>query len=509
MITESPTLLRGFARNTFFNVSGLLWTMLLTFLSTPYIIGGLGYEGYGIFGIITLLTGYAGLFNSPMANGTVRFLAEAYGRKDWGTFRPTAIIGLVLSSGLALVAAIVIMVAAQPLTALFGISTTLQNEAIFAFRLAALSYLSGSIYSALEALPVAIRRFEIVNGVRIVSGTLKIGGILLAIRWGYGLTGTVAAQILANVVAGFCLFLISWVHLPCSPSAVTEHNRTFVRQLFSFSFVLFMQQTLFTIGLQIDRSLIAFLLGPATLTFYQVPAQISDRIPILMASITAALYPLSAEAVSTDQIVELQQLYLHSLKALIWLSACIATLIIVSANELLRLWVGSDIANRSWLVLVILTVAAAWRTPSTVAYQVYNGLGRADIGLQVALFTIGGYVTFIALLTPLYGILGAAVGYLLVTVPVVVYADLLTQQRLLQQRQWRLSLLLYAKPWLVGGLLAVSLALLPATAGIMQLVGNSLAVMGSFVIGMWYLDREFLQTLWQRLTRQTPLLETP
>ncbi len=515
----------GLTRNIFFNTVGLGWSVLLAFVTTPYILRGLAHEGYGLFGIVTLLAGYAGLFSGPVATGSVRFLAQAYARRDWPLFRETAIAGVILSAGLAIVGTVIILLAAVPLTELFRVSDSMEAQAVVAFQLAAIGFLLSSVASALESIPAAIRRYDIVNGVKMVVSTLRIGGILLAIWLGQGLLGAVSAQLLANLVALLALLWVAMIHVPRSvtkqieergdslpavesgnlrpdgkkPTWTVRSLQSTVRQLFTFSLGLFLQQAASRISQQVDRTVIGLFWGAATLTFYTVPLQISDRVPMLVSSLTTALYPLSSEAIGREQLLELQQLYLRAVRLLVWLSAFLATVIVAGAQDLLQLWVGPEFAEQSWFVLAILAIAAVWRTPSTVAFQVYNGLGRSDIGVRLALLYLGGVTALALWLTPRWGINGTAVAVLLATVPSALYADLFTQRTLLQQKNWVVSVLPYAKPWAVASLLGLGIALLPERGSWQNLQIQAGLISCGFLGGLLLLDRSLAWTIWRRL----------
>ncbi len=536
---SSVALTAGLTRNTLFNSMGVLWSVLLAFASTPYIVRGLAYEGYGLFGIVTLVAGYAGIFSGPMATGSVRFMAQAYARKEWPVFRTAAIAGVILSGGLALLGTVVILLVAPALPRLFAVTDEMREQAVVAFQLAAFGYLFSSIASALESIPVAIRRYDLSNGVKIAINTLRVFGILFAVWLGFGLLGAVVAQVIANGIAVLLFLWIARVYLyqfadndtdnkniddknaatnRVENSTVTHANRTSfnaipfnaisfnainsrwklsalqksIRQLFMFSLALLFQQAVAMVNQQIDRTVIGLFLGASSLTFYTVPLQISDRVPMLISSLTTALYPLSSEAIGGERLLELQQLYLQSVRLLVWLSAFLATLIVAGAQDILLLWVGPDFAEHSWFVLATLAVAAVWRTPSTVAFQVYNGLGRADIGVRLALLYFLGSAVTVLLLTPIWGINGAAMAILIATIPCALYADILTQRKLLGQTDWSLSLLPYVKPWIVGCILVLGCALLPNMGSWLNLGIQGIAIVCGFLSGLLLLDREIL-----------------
>lgn len=509
---EAPSvaLTDGLIRNTFFNSMGLAWFTLLAFVSTPYVVHGLGVEAYGLFGIVSLVAGYAGLFNSPMATGSVRFMAQAYARKDWSAFKTAAIAGVILNGGLALVGTLIILLMAAPLTHLFTVTGDMMPQMVTAFQLAAFSFFFSSIVGALQSILTAIRRYDIVNGARIGLSTLRILAMLGAIHWGYGFVGVTAAQVFTNLV-GIVLFIgIARIYLNKISGNATEKRwpanalKGSIRQLFTFSVALFIQQIAATVSQQIDKTAIGLFLSASQLTFYTVPLQLGDRISQLIAALTATLYPLSSEAMGNERLSELRRLYLSSVCLLVWIAAFLATLIVAGAQDFLLLWVGPEFADKSWFVLAILAIAAIWRTPSTVAFQVYNGLGRVDMGIRFAWLYFFALTVAVFALTPKWGINGTAMAILITTVPTALYADILTQRKLLGQTDWSLILLPYVKPWLVGSLLILGLAAMPDRGSWLNLGLRGVVISSGFAAGLLLLDRPILATMWAKM-RKFPL----
>jgi O-antigen/teichoic acid export membrane protein len=181
------------------------------------------------------------------------------------------------------------------------------------------------------------------------------------------------------------------------------------------------------------------------MTFYTVPTKITERIPGMMSAFTATLYPLSSEAQATGKIDELRHLYHEMIRIQLWASALIAALLIVLSKNFLRLWMGSEFMANSWLVLALLGAATVWQSSGTVAYQVCNGMGRADINLLASVGTAVCLAIPVLILAPHWGPPGIAMGVFIgKSVSNVVY-DLFAQRKLLGVKSWGESLLPYVR----------------------------------------------------------------
>src|SRR5579863_1716295 len=64
------------AKNSVFNFLGQLIPMFVGVVTIPYIIRGLGPDGYGILSIAFMVLGYFSIFDLGLSRATVKFVAE-------------------------------------------------------------------------------------------------------------------------------------------------------------------------------------------------------------------------------------------------------------------------------------------------------------------------------------------------------------------------------------------------------------------------------------------------
>src|SRR5258706_13215786 len=67
---------RLIAKNSILNLAGQILPMLTGVLTIPYIVRGLGTDGYGILSIAMMLLGYFNIFDLGLSRATVKFVAE-------------------------------------------------------------------------------------------------------------------------------------------------------------------------------------------------------------------------------------------------------------------------------------------------------------------------------------------------------------------------------------------------------------------------------------------------
>lgn len=444
---KTPSLTRGLARNTLFNLLGWIWPIGLSLVSLPYILLKLGTDAYGIFAITSVVAGYLGFLNGPVAMGNVRFLAEAYAHGDWPDFRRTAYVGIAFNAALSVLGGLAMFLAAGWLAGdVFAISAPQIRSSITAFRLAAISFVLNGANGAIQSIPTAMRRYDILNLGNLSLGSLNTVLIVLALWRGWGLQGALAAQVFSSA-SGLALFIIIASRLlrGLPGAARSPLSLAFIKRLTSFSSLLFAGNLASQIGLLVDRTIVGILLSTSAVAYYTVPTKITDKIPGMMLMFCTALYPLSSEAAATGRISELRNLYHDMIRRSLWLSALFATPLLVLSKDLLALWIGPDFAANSWFVLSILAASVIWRSTGSVAYQICNGMGRADINLMASIGTAVLMTVPICILAPAWGARGVAMGAFTGLLTQNMLFDLYTQRKLLGVKKWGESLSPYAR----------------------------------------------------------------
>jgi O-antigen/teichoic acid export membrane protein len=478
------TLTAGLGRNTLWNFLGWVFTVVLGLVTVPIFVDLLGITRYGVWSIVSMVAGYLGVLHTPAAQGGVRFMADAWARRHWTDLWASAGASVALSALLSAGGAAAMAATAPLIAAAFDVPADLRAEAIRVLRLASLAFLFNGTASSLAGVLSATRRFDLLNQVGALTRALTAGSVVVALLAGYGLGGAVLAQALSALASMMVHGLTATHVLRGAPRGRrTPSDRGRMRQLLSFSGALFGGNLAATFGLQLDRTVTGVYLGPVAVGYYNIPGRLTDTVVGAIGSLTDSLYPLSSEAVAAGRVDEIRDLYLRAARLLAWTSALLSVLIIAPAHELLRLWVGPAVAERSWGVLVILATTFLPRGPCSLAYRVGNGMGRADAGMWLAWSMFAAILGFVLLLTPRFGLEGAALGAVLGVAPASMAYDLWVLRRLLAHRDWAGWLGTYAKPALAALLACWAASFVPAMSadalGLVLKAAAGVAVFGA------------------------------
>ena len=203
-------------------------------------------------------------------------------------------------------------------------------------------------------------------------------------------------------IAGIAL---SYLLHPFRPRACLRHGRAFFR----FSKWVFLNSSLHYLDAKFANLLVGKSLGTADLGVFRVGSDIANLATTELAEpINRVLFPgYSRVAQDPDAF---KRHYLQSVAALVYLTLPAAVGIIAVAEPLVSVLLGAKWAAAA-PVVAILALRGALLSFSLNDYAVYMAKGRPEIVLYLKLPYVTLLLVLLFVLTPMYGIVGAAAAF--------------------------------------------------------------------------------------------------
>jgi O-antigen/teichoic acid export membrane protein len=469
--------------NAVYNLIPQFWFLGLTIFTTPFVLHRLGVDAYGILSIITVVAGYLAFLDLGLNVAVIRFIAahDAKGERD-EIARVTAT-ALSVFSVMALLAVTALFVSANGLARLLSVPEPMQSDAALALRLGGISFGLNLVMGVFSAVPRALQRFDVVNALNVVIGTLQIGVTVILLIFGLGLLALMVWSCVLSALSLVIYIMIAKWLLPAISVRPRFEAEKF-RELYRFSgFVMISNFTGVAAG-HSEKLLLGGLSPIAQVTFYAVPFNIVSRVQMLIPSnLFTVLFPAFSAMSVTEKRETIQDAYLRAFKFIFLAVAPITILLVAFGADLLRLWIDVEMGASGGPVLAVLAVATLINAPAWVTVTVGQSLGKP--GWVAAAQAVHLLVLILCglLWIPHYGAFGAASAWLAgnaVGIPVLVF--LINRQVLALRfmRMWRASLW---RPLLVS-LLAMSaaLALKPIVHGAVSLAAVSAIVTGCYLL---------------------------
>lgn len=399
--------------NLLAGLGGWAAPVAVNFVATPLLLRGLGADGYGLQSIALAVVGYFVVMDMGLDIATVKFLAEYRAHNDTESENRLLNASLQVYAAIGLVGGTIMFALAEFFaTGVFRVPEYLQPEAVTVFKISAVGFFANMLMAWGGSVPQGLQRYDISHLMTAANNIGSIGLGLIAIYVGFGLTGFVFARVAVGllVAVGYALVARRLVAAFCLRPAVYPDVLHRMLNVSVYGLVLRVSGTIIT---GIDRALIGVWLGTAALAFYTVPNLVALSIWQMIGRAMGFLFPMMSELSAVDQHSVLQSILIRSCRFIAALSTLIFVPLIILADHLLALWVGTDIAVESASTFRLLLLGSYVTSLSILAGVILLGLG---LFREFSVYTVSKSLAItlgcIVLIKPM-GISGAAISVLL------------------------------------------------------------------------------------------------
>ena len=400
---------RALSRNTVLNLAGGLVPSLVAIATIPYTLHGMGVERFGILSLYWVAFGYFAVVDLGLARAVTNFVAEALGRDDEERVVNVVWTALALQLVLSALGSVVLALGSQLIFDRFLVlSPGLRQEAKSSFHLLCMAIPIITCANTLRGILEAGQRFDLVNTVRILSTSSAFILPALAVYLGFGLRGTTAllvGSLLCTAVGSLLLCFRVYPYLKRRLS----FQRELLRPLFTYGGWVTLSGILIPFLVSSDRLLLGSMVSVAALGIYTVPAEMAARLQVLPGSLTATLFP--AFSMSAASRKEVGAVYARGLTFSLLLLGPATLLGVVLAPQILRLWVGGQVAVQGALVLQVLVIGRFLNALSQTPASLLDGLGKPDLRAKVFFVFAPIYLALAWYCIRRYGALGAAAAW--------------------------------------------------------------------------------------------------
>lgn len=411
------------AFNTASNLGTLFLKLGITFVMTPILITNMGNYDYGLWEMVGAVIGYMGMLDLGIRPAVSRFASRFIAQKDevaLTTLYATAWFFLLV---VGIFIAIILSVAGFFFADLIAPVDNSDNLRYtwFLLILAAQLLITFPSYTA-ESYLEAYQEYYLKNNVTIFNSIIGSAVIFVFI------TPENALLLLAGVNAvGVCSKYIFLVWL-------MQYRRNFLRlrriyfslaqlkELLRFSVKTLVQGVATKIENATDSLVIGFVMGPASVPLYSIPANLVSYIRLISYNFTHVFMPYFSSLGALNDQQKIQEVYLIGSKFTVAPCLILAIGAYALGADFLGLWVGEEIASSANNFLGVLIAFLVLPLFNPMASRYLTAIDKHGFLAKwlpiVALANLG---LSILLIYPL-GILGVALGSLL---PALIFQPIL------------------------------------------------------------------------------------
>jgi O-antigen/teichoic acid export membrane protein len=411
-------MLRILIRNIISNWCGFVVYAAVAFFLTPFVLHSLGEERYGIWALVTGLTGYYGLLDLGFRSGITQYLTRHLATRNFEEMNrvaSTAVAALGACGGL-------IMMIAGILCWLAPHVFEIPSEAIAETRWCILIIGSSTAVSFLfftfSAVFAATQRYDISNSISITIRLITAAAMVGSLEWGFGLV-SLSIVIAAGDILGYILRtrVAFWIlpELKISWRYIALDN---LWSLTTFGVWSFLSQCADQLRTYSSIFIIGIFLPIAALAPFSLANGLVFYFDAIFSSVAVVFFPAATHLDARGDAAMLKQMYLVGSKMLVLSGIGVGLIGAIWAADFFRLWVGNhmvgggkypSIAILFWLLLA----AAIIITGQKIGLQIFLGC-RLLKSLTILLATEALLNVILSVcLVHFYGLIGAALGILI------------------------------------------------------------------------------------------------
>lgn len=392
-------------------LAGQVAPLLVSLVTTPFVIRMLGAEGYGVLILIILIPTYLGFADFGMSMASTKFASDAYAEgdleKEARIVRTAALIAFLTS----LPFGIALFALSGWLVTLLNVPGHFLSSASLALKIASVTFIVNFLNAIFNTPQLARLRMDlntfVTSGVRI----LGLAATPIVIYLGGGIVGAVLVLLLASLVTLAGHLYVSGRLLPSLRGLSFE--REFIRPLLSFGGGLVASGIAAVVLSSIEKPILAKVTSVEVLAYYSVAFTFANMATMFTGAMTQSLVPAFSQLLTSRASERLNDLFSRSIRVNMFVLLPLMAISWVAAKPFFTIWAGEDFGRESTLPFYVLTIALILNLNAYIAGSVILAAGRSDFLAKLFWIELVPYVVAAAVLTSVLGAVGAALTWCL------------------------------------------------------------------------------------------------
>ncbi|EJF10729.1 hypothetical protein [Pontibacter sp. BAB1700] len=392
---------------------------IVGFFVSPFIVGGLGSSMYGIWQMLSQMTGFANMADTRATQVLKWSIAQ---KRDLATdqeLRSDLTTALVVTTFiLPIILAIggIIVWYAPTLT---HATPEYHNMIRIACSLLLLTLVTSKVFdlfeSVLRGMNLGYKRMGLRAGIIFLAGGLKV----FVITQGHGLIGLSSVDLLTALLMGITFYFIVKKNIPWFGFAKTDKSKIISYSKLSGWFMAFTGSKMFL--LSSDKILLGYLAGPVFVTQYAITLFTSYALQGLITSVVNGVIPGIGGLFGKGEYDRVQQARKIVITINWILSASLGVAILLYNKSFISLWVGEEhyAGNTENLLILLISVQTIFfqidsliiNVSLDMKMKVYFSVLASAVTIALSFFLIQYYHIIGLCISILVGRLVLSVGY--------------------------------------------------------------------------------------------------
>ncbi|MGE0083151.1 MAG: oligosaccharide flippase family protein [Desulfococcaceae bacterium] len=409
-----------YARNLFANWFGHGADMLIMFFLSPFVVEKLGAVEYGIWSLLTVLTGYMGILDLGVRASTGRYIILYLGKEDYEKTDETIRSGLGFYSIIGLVILLIGIVLGLFFQDIFQAVPKEYNTIVnILLPVMAVNVWFSAVRAVFSSILVAHDRFDIARIIDVSVLIFRAAGTVIILIWGHGIAGLTFVVVAANILGMLANGLMSKKIYSRFRFWPLSMKRERIRELLGYGTSAFISSVSFKITGQTDMVVVGAFISVQAVTVYSVGAMMVFYSTTFIGLIGNTFFPPVQRAAARNDMDEVRWLFFRQLRLGLLFGLPLYIGFIVYAEPFIRLWMLSpsfpeSSVKTAALVMLILSGSRLFYLFTLGSNEILAAIGyvhfNAALAATEAVVNISLSLFFVLYMD--WGLLGVAGGTL-------------------------------------------------------------------------------------------------
>jgi O-antigen/teichoic acid export membrane protein len=363
-------------------------SLLTTLISVRLTVRYLGTERYGLWMTITSFLLMLSFADLGMGNGLLNAISDAHGKDDRESARKTVSSAFFMLSGVASLMLLVCIIAYPfvPWPRVFNISSQLAvKESGPAMLVFVSCFVLGLPLGVVQRVQMGYQKGFVSSLWRVAGSLIGLAGLLLVIHLRKGLPFLVLAVSGGPLAAD----LLNWItefgwSRPWLFPKWMDFDQAVARRILVLGSQFFLLQIAGALAFASDNIVAAQVCGPSAVTQYAVPMRLFAASASLIGLFNNPLWPAYGEAAARGDIDWTKRTLTRSLAGTLFVSAVLATILLLFGKVIVYYWVGPQI-RPSFSLLLGMAIWSVVGTLGSAQSMFLNATNRIRFQILCAL----------------------------------------------------------------------------------------------------------------------------
>ena len=396
-------------RNAAANYGGFFFQIGIAFFLSPFLVHTLGDTKYGIWSVVSALSGYMSLLDLGISSALTRYVSK-YNQSGEGEK-----ISEIVNSGFGLYTLLgLLLIITSPLTAKVFVHFIHFDPSLIEIvkQLVILTSFDVAFFlvaGAYRGVFQGLQQFGTINFILIATGAIKALLFLVLLSNGYGLVSMSIITILEKLIT-LSIFYFLLKKALSFRFEFKNMNLHGIKTILSFSFFTFLNMVANQIIYYSDAFVIGYFAGAAAVTYYSIAWSLMEYVKKFCLSFTRVFIPAFSEMEAANDFKKIRVYLINGSKYAL-LSCCLFCFgLIVYGENFIALWMGPEYGATCAPILTILLLSQFIELPQLISLAVLLGISKHKYMSYVSLATGVINVVLSVVLIQKFGLIGVAIG---------------------------------------------------------------------------------------------------